>query len=522
MAGKTKPMSQIKQVLRLLQKGYKLKPLSRELSISRNTIKTYLKKIADNKWSIDALLQLEDEQLDHKFHSGNPAYKDQRYEQLKLKIDYYAKELSKVGVTKSLLYEEYKEEYPSGYSRSQFCHHLLQHIRAAKPSLVLNHKPGDKLYIDFAGKTMSYTDRQSGEIVECQIFVACMPYSDYGFAFAVRSQNTRDFIYALSKCLEFLGGVPHLLVPDNLKAAVIKASRYEPELNRALEDFANHYNTSVLPTRTGKPKDKALVENQVKLVYTRVFARLRNQTFFSIGQLNDAIARCMNKHNHTRLQQKPWSRIEKFIAEEKPELLALPQNRFELKHYATYKVAQNNHLRLSEDKKYYSVPYRFIGKKVKVIYTQGLVKIYYKGQCIAVHPRIRDNWKYYSTIKEHLASHHQDYQNRSPKYYINRARLLSVDLQTFFEGIFTQDKHPEQLFKTCDGLLSLYRKINKDKVDKACRIAIKNKSYSYKFICRLIENNMLDQFDETLKYKPLPKHANVRGSDYYEQLTNNN
>lgn len=515
-------MSQIKQVLKLIQKGYKLKPLARELSISRNTIKSYLKKISENNWSIDTLLQLEDEQLERKFHSGNPAYKDGRYEQLKLKLDYYVKELSRVGVTKSLLYEEYKEEFPEGYGKTQFCHHLLQHIRAAKPSMVLNHKPGDKLYVDFAGKTISYTDQQTGEVVECQVFVACMPYSDYGFAIAVRSQSTEDFIFALTRCIEFLGGVPHLIVPDNLKAAVIKASRYEPELNRALEDFANHYNTAVLPARAAKPKDKALVENQVKLVYSRVFARLRNQTFLCLGHLNEAIGECMEKHNHTRLQEKPWSRIEKFLAEEKPELLPLANTSFELKYYATYKVAQNNHIRLSQDKKYYSVPYRFVGKKTKVVYTQSLVKIYYKGESIAVHPRLRDKREYYSTIKEHLASHHQNYQSRSPKYYTNRARALSLDMYKLFECIFNQDRHPEQLFKTCDGLLSLYRKLPKEKVDKACKIAVKHKSFSYKFICRLIENNMLDQFDEDSRYNPLPKHENVRGSEYYEKLFNNN
>lgn len=520
MAGKTKPMSQIKQLLRLSKRGHKIKQLARELSISRNTVKAYLKKIHDNGWSIDALLKLEDPELERKFHSGNPAYKDKRYDELKERIEYFVTELNKIGVTKALLYEEYRKDFPNGYSKSQFCHHLLQHTRARKPSMILPHSPGDKLYIDFAGKTISYTNQETGEIIECQVFVACMPYSDYGFAIAVRSQQVADFIYALTMCVEHLGGIPQLIVPDNFKSAIIRANRYEPTLNKALEDFANHYNTSVVPARVGKPKDKALVENQVKLVYSRVFARLRNQTFFSIKQLNEAISGCMVNHNQTRMQDKPWSREERFLAEEKPKLLALPELRFELKSYATHTVAQNNHIKLSEDKKYYSIPYKYIGKKVKVIYTRSLVKVYYEGKAIAIHTRIQNN-SFYSTKREHLCSHHQQYLSRSPEYYKKKARVVSNDLLQLFKCIFKQDRHPEQLYNTCEGLLSIYRNVDKEKANSACKIAIRFKNFSYKFVCNLIENNMLEDTEDSSKNKPLPKHSNVRGSKYYKQLNFN-
>lgn len=521
MAGKTKPMSQIKQLLRLHERGYKIKQLARELLLSKNTVKSYLNKVKDNGWSTAALLKLEDPELERKFHSGNPAYKDSRYDLLKSKLDYYVGELSKTGVTKALLYEEYQKDFPEGYSRSQFCHHLLQSVRARKPSMVLSHEPADKLYIDFAGKTLSYTDADSGEIISCQVFVACLPYSDYGFAIAVRSQKLADFIYALTKAIEHFGGLPRLIVPDNFKAAVIKANRYEPDLNRALEDFANHYNTSVLPTRVAKPKDKALVENQVKLVYSRVFARIRDRTFLSLKQLNDAISECMQKHNQTRMQDKPWCRQERFLAEEKPKLIPLQQQRFEIKNYVCHTVAKNNHIKLSEDKKYYSVPYQYIGKKVKVIYTRSIVRIYYNGKQIALHTRIY-NSMYYSTKKEHLCSHHQHYLDRSPEYYIRKATLLSAELSKLFECIFQRDRHPEQLYKTCDGLLSIYRKIEKEKADKACKIALMHKNYSYKFFSNVIENNMIDVEEQTAAHKSLPEHSNIRGSQYYNQLNSKN
>jgi transposase len=186
---------------------------------------------------IPALLKLEDPVLEGRFHPGNPSYKDDRYEQFKGHIDYFIKELGRVGVTKQLLWEEYKRDYPQGYSHSQFCYHLKQHQVASKPSMVLLHKAGEKLYMDFAGKKLSYINPATGEIIYCQVFVACLPYSDYSFVMAVRSQGVEDFLFALSCCLNELGGVPQLLVPDNLKSAITKASPYEPGVNRALEDM---------------------------------------------------------------------------------------------------------------------------------------------------------------------------------------------------------------------------------------------------------------------------------------------
>jgi hypothetical protein len=193
------------------------------------------------------------------------------------------------------------------FIHSQFCFHLRQQLIAKKPGMRLEHPAGDKLFIDFAGKPMHYIDRSTGELIGCQIFVASLPFSDYCFAMAVRSQRVDDFLHALECCLRELGGAPAVLVPDNLKSAVIKADRFEPEINRALEDFANHYDITVIPTRPAKPKDKALVENQVKLVYNRVYARLRNRQFFDLESLNQAISEKVKAHNQTRMQQKQCS-----------------------------------------------------------------------------------------------------------------------------------------------------------------------------------------------------------------------
>lgn len=517
MAGKPKPMSQIKQLLRLHQQGEGKKTIARKLCISKNTVKAYLDKLTLLPLSIEVLLTLEDPVLESKFHAGNPAYTQDRFDYFKNRLDYLVSELKRVGVTKGLLWQEYRQQCPEGYSYSQFCFHLSQHLIAAKPSMVLHHQAAEKLFIDFAGKKHSYVDIDTGEVMECQVFVACLPYSDYSFAMAVRSQSIHDFIYALTCCLNDLGGTPKVLVPDNFKSAIVKANRYEPDVNQALEDFANHYDITVVPARVRKPKDKALVENAVKLIYSRVYARLRNQQFFDLPSLNAAIKEKVNEHNQTRMQQKPYSRQERFLADEKHLLGPLPKDVFEIKYYRELKVARNNHVYLAQDKHYYSVPYSCIGLKAKVIYTRSMVHIYTKGKQVALHIRSYQQGGY-STINEHLCSHHQHYLDRSPQYYLQRASGRSEQLYSLVKLIFEQNRYPEQLYRTCDGLLNLQKKSNPDAFEKACQLAVEHQNYSYRFVFNLLENNMTDH-QQTAPEQPLPNHENIRGKDYYRQTS---
>jgi transposase len=517
MAGKPKLMSQIKQLLQLHSQGKGHKTIAKSLGISKNTVKAYLGKVALLKIEIPDLLKLDDPVLESKFHAGTPAYKDLRFDHLKTSLDYFSKELHRVGVTKRLLWEEYRIGYPKGYGYTQFCHHIKQQLVARKPSMVLEHKAGEKLYIDFAGKMLSFIDKQTGEIISCPVFVACLPFSDYSFAMAVKSQSVEDFIYALRCCLESLGGVPQILVPDNLKAAIVKTSSYEPDINQVLDDFANHYKTCVVPARVAKPKDKALVENQVKLIYTRVFARLRNSQFFDLSSLNQGIREKVRDHNQTRMQQKPYCREEKFLSDELYLLQPLPQTSFEIKYYKQYKVAKNNHIYLAQDKHYYSVPYQWTGENVKIIYTRTMVYIYAKGSQIAVHPR---DYRMggYSTIIEHLCSHHKHYLDRSPEYYMKKAGEKSQILLQLIELLFKGGRPVEQNYRSCDGLFSLYRKTQTEIFNKACQMAIECKSYSYRFVLKIIENLTLEGLQDK-KPEPLPTHQNIRGKDYYTQTT---
>ena len=317
--------------------------------------------------------------------------------------------------------------------------------------------------------------------------------------------------------LEYFGGSPKVLVPDNLKAAVIQADRYEPELNRVMEDFGNHYGFAVLPARARKPKDKASVENHVKIIYNRVYAKLRNEVFFSLEELNRAIAEKVRAHNQTRMQQKAYSREEKFLADEKCALSALPEKGFEMKYYTSLKVALNNCILLGRDKHYYSVPHTHIGRNVSVVYTRTIVRIYCEGQCVATHPRTIGYG--YTTQKEHLCSTHQHYHDRSPEYYIRRAEERSSSLALLIRKNFEEEEIPECIYKRCDGLLSLQRKTDPDIFEKACIYAMDCGVLSYKSLAKIIQNKAYHNKEEDLKTKEedqrLP-HQNIRGKKYYQ------
>lgn len=502
-------MSQLKQVLRLHQSGLSNRQIGKELGIYKGTVNNYLNKIKSGKLDVDELLVLDDPVLEGRFHAGNPAYLEERFNDLRQMLPYFEGELKRKHVTIKLLWQEYREKYPEGYGYSQFCFHLNQLRIARKTSAVLIHQPGEQLFVDFAGDTLCYVDRETGEQIKAYVFVASLPYSDYGFAMAVAHQNTESFLYALACCLQSLGGIPRIVVCDNLKAAIIKTDRYEPDINQVMDDFANHYGFAVLAARVRAPKDKALVENHVNLVYQRVYARLRNHIFFSLAELNKAVKEKILQHNQTRMQQREYSREEHFLADEKKLLRPLPQSGFDIRYYASPRVQQNSCIYLARDKHHYSVPYILIGKMTDVIYTRTLVRIYCEGEPVATHQRTIGFG--YTILREHLPSTYQHYMDRSPAYYKDLARKRSEGMLRLMEMMFAREESPEVLYKRCDGLLSLQRKTDPSRFEEACQVAVANGIASYQFVRKRIENKMTG--DEPSKIKKLPKHENIRG-DY--------
>lgn len=513
MAGKLTRMSKIKQVLRLHQQGVSNRKIAATTGLYKGTVNIYIQKLHAGTLSIDELLQLEDPILESAFSAGSPAYLEDRFEQFKTLLPYMEKELQRKYVTRKLLWQEYRTQHPDGYGYTQFCFHINQLSVARKASAIMHHDPGMKLEVDFAGDTLSYIDPQTGEAIRVQVFVAALPYSNYAYAIAVPSQRTDDFIYALQCCFKHLGGIPYAVVPDNLKAAVIKADRYEPLLNRVMEDLANHYGFVVLPARPARPKDKPTAENTVKLIYQRVYAKLRDQVFFSLEELNAAIAQKVKELNQTRMQQHGFSREEKYLAEEKASLRPLPPTGFEIKYYADLTVMLNGCIYLARDKHYYSVPFTHIGSRVHIVYTRTLVQVYKDGACIATHQRTAGAG--YTTVIEHFASTHQHHMRRSPAYYIGKAHEKSAALTRLIEQVFAAEKIPELAFRNCDALLSLQRKTDPVVFEKACTIAADNDLMSYKRIQAIIQQCALLEAQHQTSI-PFPKHDNIRGKDYYQ------
>ena len=520
MAGKSKTMSQIKQLLLLKKHGVSNRKAAAMIGINKETVNNYMGKVRADELGIDGLLQLDDPVLEHRLKGGNPAYTDSRFETFKSLLPYLQEEMTRKHVTLKLLWEEYRDEHPADhYSLTQFRYHYNQNAEAKKesPSTILAdiRTGGEKLFLDFAGDTMGYVDMETGETVQCQAFVATLPASDYGFVLFVPSQRTEDFVHATVQCLRHLGGVPKMLVSDNLKAAVVKTDRYEPSLNRVMEDMANHYGTVVVPARPAHPKDKSSVEGSVRLVYMRVFAELRGETFHSIDELNRAAALKMKTHNQKRMQKHPYTREERFLAVDKPNLKPLPERDFEIISYTDLKVSSNCCVYLGRDQHYYTVPYRHISKTAHVAYTRTLVKIYVDGELAATHLRDYGKGKY-TIVEEHLASKSREYRGLSARTYIERAERAAGILGDVVRHIFyTSTMPPETHYRTCDGLINLQRSSDPAIFRTACETALRLDRCNYRFIRSLVESKCAGVVQTSRLLAP-PEHDNIRGKAQFK------
>ena len=311
MAGKIVCMSILKQIINLKMQGQSRKSISKAVGTSKTTVKKYLQLIESKCLDYRILLSMEDHELEALFNSP-PEEMAIRNTDMQDMMLYFVKELERVGVTRWVLWGEYKTKHPDGYSYSQFCYHLQQHLKAKSATMHFEHEPGDKLFIDYAGKKLHIVDSQTGEIKDVEVYIATLGYSQYTYVEASMNQKKETYIRSTENALHFFGGVPRVLVCDNLKSAVTKASKYEADLNNDFLDFANHYQTAVLPTRSAKPKDKSLVEKSVSIIYSRIYAKLRDRVFHTLNELNVAIREHLVEHNNTLFQGKDYSRFQCF------------------------------------------------------------------------------------------------------------------------------------------------------------------------------------------------------------------
>ena len=513
MAAKKVEIMKLKQLLILKERGESNRSCERILGIHRNTVNHYVRMFRASGLGYSKLCSLDESSLRELF-PYKASIDESRYSTLSEYFTYFDKELKKPGCTREALWREYLQKHPGGYGYSQFNEHINRWQNKVKSSGKLSHKAGDKIYVDYSGKKLHITDRQTGELTEVEVFVAILPASQYTYVEASRSQKKADFIKSINNCLAFFGGVPKTIVTDNLKSAVNKASKYEAVLNKNFRALAVHYKTSINPTRAYSPQDKALVEGAVRLIYQRIFYPLEKMTFFSIEALNEAIKEKLTDYNNRLMKQLETSRRELFLDIEKPYLGTLPPEPYEMKEYRKAKVQKMGFVYLHEDKNYYSVPYRYIGHSVEVQYDSDIVEIYYQSQRIAMHKRSYRKGAYIKK-DEHLSSYHKFYNNWSPDFFLNWAKKLGTNIESYIDKLLKQDTYPEIAYKQCLGIIHLKSKYPVQRIDKACEMALGYSRYGYRIIKNILINKTDIESLETTNKPHIAKHTNIRGAKNY-------
>ena len=408
---------------------------------------------------------------------------------------------------------KYRKSHPDGYGLTQFRLAVQRYRMITNPSMRMEHKAGDKMFIDYTGdKLWIYPHGEPPRQVE--VFVAILGCSLLTYVEATHSQCKEDFITACENAFYYYGGVPQAMVPDNLKAAVTKAGRYESVLNEEFERFAEHYAVTVLPARVRKPKDKAVVENAVKLTYKDIFTRIEPLHCPDLKSLNAAIRSALEIHNNQLLSRRNYSRRSYFEDIEREVLGPLNPIRYQIKKHVMATVGKDGYIRLCKDSHYYSVPYTCIGKKLKILYTASDVEIFDGYTSIASHSRSRIEFRH-TTNPEHLSPKHKAIMEWSPENFIKEAAEIHEDVEIYIRKVLEKKRYVDQANKSCSGILSLARKVGHQRLAEACRLADNYGRYSFLEIQDILKtkSELIEIPEETVD---IPDHENIRGKEYYE------
>ena len=422
-------------------------------------------------------------------------------------------ELKRRGVTLQVLWEEHRAECPGGHGYSRFCEIYSAWRKRLSPTMRQTHLAGDKLFVDWAGDTVSIVDCVTGEIHEAHLFVAALGASSYTYAEARWTETLPDWIGAHVNALDFLGGVPKAAVPDNLKAGITKPSRYEPGVNKTYQDLADHYGFVVLPARIRRPRDKAKVEAAVGIVSRFVLGRMRNRRFFSLHELNDAVRDCVATINAKVMKRLNQSRADLFASLDRPALKALPSERYQYAEWKRCTVAPDYHVEV--DDHYYSVPFGLLRETVDARFTGATVEVFHNGQRVASHVRSRVAHKH-TTTPEHMPSSHRRYAEWSPARMLREAGKIGPATSALFEAIMKAKPHPEQGFRSCLGILSLVKSYGPERIEAAAERGNDIGATTYGSIKSILQNGLDRAFAKPSTPDAAPiRHANIRGRGYY-------
>lgn len=505
-------MRQIKDILRLrYDAGLSLREIARSLHLSIGVVSKYLQLAAAAGIGWPPPADLDEEALARKLQPPPtisptiPPLPD---------FALLHQELRRKGVTLQLLWEEYAEAHPGEhYSYSHFCVLYREWRSRLSPTMRQTHAPGDKLFVDYCGPSVPVIDALTGEARQAQIFVAVLGASNYTFAEATFTQALPDWIASHVRAFEFFGGVPRLVVPDNLKSGVNQACRYDPTLTRTYAEMLEHYDTAALPARPYKPRDKAKVEVGVQIVERWILARLRKLRFFSLAEVNLAIKPLLNQLNHKPFKKLPGSRLSQFEALDKPALKPLPQQAYQYAEWKKARVHIDYHIEIEGH--YYSVPHSLIKRELDVRITATAIECLFANQRVAVHPRSFTRGAH-STLTEHMPKSHRAHLQWTPGRFLNWAISIGPSTRDLVHELLTNRPHPEMGFRSCLGLLSLEKKFGKERLEAACHRALALGAPTRRSVLSILNNGLDSQpLPEPAVDYSLPGHDNIRGPDYY-------
>jgi len=507
-------MRKVRDILRLAHgEGLPLRQVGAAVGVPFTTVADHLRRAqrAGLSWPLPD--ELDDTALEALLFPKGPASEPNRplpdWNQVH-------RELRRDGVTLMLLWLEYREDHPDGYSYSQFCYRYRAFQRHIDLVMRQEHRAGERLFVDFPGQHLPIYDRRSGEVVvEAELFVAVLGASNYLYAEAIGSQRLEHWVNAHVHAFEALGSVPRIVVCDNLRSGVARAHRYEPDVNATYAEMAAHYGVAIIPTRPGKPRDKAKVEAGVLLAERWILARLRNRRFFSLAEANAAIAECVAAINERPFRKLPGSRRSWFEELERPAMGPLPENRYEfarwrvgLKVNIDYHAEWNHH-------HYYSVPYQLVGSRVDVRATASTVEVFHASRRVASHRR-DDTPGRHSTDPAHMPESHRRHAEWSPSRIVAWAERTGPATAALAEAILASRPHPEQGYRSCLGIIRLAGRYGAERVEAACERALVVKALSYRSVESILRHGLDSQPLRAGPARTHPHHVNLRGASYYQ------
>jgi transposase len=506
-------MRRIKEILRLrLDKGLGIRQIARSCKVSHSTVSGLVTKAEQARLTWEQVQHIDESVLEAMFYPQTEEQKAAKRPEPD--PEWIHRELRKSkNVTLQLLWEEYKREHPEGLQYSQFCARYRQWRSRLDVPMRQKHVAGEKLFVDFSGEKVPIVDPVTGEKYYAELFIAVLGASNYTYAEACLGQDLHSWINAHCNALEYFGGAPQILVPDNLKSGVKDPDYYEPDSNPTYLEMAQHYDMVIIPTRPYKSRDKAKVENAVLQVQRRIVASLRNRTFTSLVELNAAIAELLKEFNNRPFQKMQGSRRTLFEELDRPALKPLPRERYVLATWKRVKVRNDYHVEV--ENVYYSVPHQLVHRQVDVRITATTVEILYKGERVASHQRLRREGEC-STLSGHRPPSHRAQGEWSPERLIEWGEKIGPSVGAFIKALFESKSHPEEGYRACLGIRKLSKAYPRERLNAACARALAYKAISYKSLESILKSG-LDQVDveEPVNQKAITSHENIRGAGYY-------